>query len=512
MKKPVALIILDGLGIGENKFGNAVKIADLPNYNSLLKNYPNTRILASGEDVGLPEDQMGNSEVGHLNIGAGRVVYQDLTHIAREIESGNFYKNPKFTRLISNVKDSGKKLHLMGLVSDGGVHSHIEHLFALIKLAKQEGLSEVYIHCFLDGRDTPPKSAKSFICALEDKIEEIGIGRIVTVSGRYYAMDRDKRWNRTKLAYDAMVLGKGKVAADAINAIDISYASGKNDEFVLPTVILNSGGGYDRIERDDGIIFFNFRPDRARQITRALVDIDFDYFERKPGYFPLHFVTMTVYDKTIGNVEVAYEQIKLENTLGEYISKKGLSQLRIAETEKYAHVTFFFNGGIETPSPNEDRILIPSPKVATYDLQPEMSAEQLTKRLLEKIDEDKYDLIIVNYANPDMVGHTGNLDAVVKALETIDGCMGRVINKILAKGGSAIVTSDHGNSECMIDEECNIPFTSHTTNPVPLILIGVGDVKLNQGGRLADIAPTLLQLLGLEKPKEMTGNSLIQKC
>ncbi|MDI9475621.1 MAG: 2,3-bisphosphoglycerate-independent phosphoglycerate mutase [Natronincolaceae bacterium] len=511
MKKPVALIILDGLGIRENKFGNAVKIADLPNYNSLLKNYPNTQVLASGEDVGLPKGQMGNSEVGHLNIGAGRIVYQDLTRITREIESGNFYKNPKFLEVISHVENNGRKLHLMGLVSDGGVHSHIEHLFALIKLAKQQGLDEVYIHCFLDGRDTPPRSAKGFIDALENKMGEIGIGRIATISGRYYAMDRDKRWNRTKLAYDAMVLGRGKIATDAISAIDVSYASGKNDEFVLPAVILNSGGGYDRIEKDDGIIFFNFRPDRARQMTRALVDIDFDHFERENGYFPLHFVTMTVYDKTIGNVEVAYEPIELENTLGDYVSKKGLNQLRIAETEKYAHVTFFFNGGIETPSPNEDRILIPSPEVATYDLQPEMSAIELTEKLLEKIDEDKYDLIIVNYANPDMVGHTGCLDAVVKALETVDRCIDKVINKILAKGGSAIVTSDHGNSECMINEQCNTPITSHTTNPVPLILIGAGDVKLNQGGRLSDIAPTLLQLLGLEKPKEMTGNSLIQR-
>ncbi len=370
MKKPVVLIIIDGFGIRESEFGNAIKIADLPNYRNFLKNNPNTQILASGEDVGLPEGQMGNSEVGHLNIGAGRIVYQELTRITKEIELGNFYKNPEFIKVISYVKNNNKKLHLMGLVSDGGVHSHIKHLFSLIKLAKQEGLSEVCIHCFLDGRDTPPKSAGSFVNALERKIKEIGIGRIATVSGRYYAMDRDKRWARTKLAYDAMVLSEGRIAESAINAVDIAYALGESDEFVLPTVVSNPGKGPDKIEAGDGIIFFNFRPDRTRQLTRALVDVDFNYFERKPGYFPLHFVTMTVYDKTIDNVRVAYEPNRLENTLGEYISKKGLNQLRIAETEKYAHVTFFFNGGIETPNPNEDRVLIPSPKVATYDLQP----------------------------------------------------------------------------------------------------------------------------------------------
>ncbi len=511
MKKPVALIILDGFGIRESRFGNAVKIASLPNYNSFLKNYPNTQILASGEDVGLPEGQMGNSEVGHLNIGAGRIVNQDFTRITKEIESGDFFKNPKFIGVISHVKKSSKKLHLMGLVSDGGVHSHIKHLFALIKLARQEGLDEVYIHCFLDGRDTPPRSAKGFINELEEKIKEIGIGRIATISGRYYAMDRDKRWDRTKLAYDTIVSGKGRVAANALDAIDTAYTLGENDEFVLPTVILNSENVCDRVKKGDGIIFFNFRPDRARQLTRALVDIDFDYFERESGYFPLYFVTMTIYDKTIDNVKVAYEPNKLENTLGEYISKKGLRQLRIAETEKYAHVTFFLNGGIETPNPNEDRILIPSPKVATYDLQPEMSAVQLTEKLLEKIDEDIYDLIIVNYANPDMVGHTGSLNAVVKALETIDQCIGKVIDKILVRGGSAIVTSDHGNAECMINGQDGTPVTSHTTNPVPLILVGAGNIRLKKCGRLADIAPTLLQLLNLEKPQEMTGNSLIQE-
>lgn len=511
MKKPVALIILDGFGIREEKCGNAIKIASLPNYNGFLKKYPNTQILASGIDVGLPEGQMGNSEVGHLNIGAGRIVYQELTRITKEVESGKFYKNPAFIEIISYIKNSGKKLHLMGLVSDGGVHSHTEHLFALMKLARQEGLEEVYIHCFLDGRDTPPKSAEYFVSILEEKIKEIGIGRIATISGRYYAMDRDKRWDRVKLAYDAMVLGRGRVAASATDAINTAYMLCESDEFVIPTVIPDSKGNLDKIEAGDGVIFFNFRPDRGRQLTRALVDVDFDCFKRGIDYFPLYFVTMTVYDKTIDNVKVAYEPDKLVNTLGEYVSKKGLSQLRIAETEKYAHVTFFFNGGIEVPNPNEDRILIPSPKVATYDLKPEMSAVQLTEKLLEKIDTGLYDLIIVNYANPDMVGHTGCLDAVIKALEVIDKCIGEVINKILAKGGTAIITSDHGNVEYMINEQNGTPITSHTTNTVPLILIGVDDIKLKQNGRLADIAPTLLRLLNLEKPQEMTGNSLIQK-
>ncbi len=508
---PVALIILDGFGIREDEFGNAVKMANLPNYNKLLNSYPSTRILASGQDVGLPEGQMGNSEVGHLNIGAGRVIYQELTRISKEIESGDFYKNPRFLEVISHVRDNNKKLHLIGLLSDGGVHSHIDHVIGLIKLAKNEGLKDIYIHCFLDGRDTPPRSAKGFINSLEEEIKEIGIGKIATISGRYYAMDRDKRWDRIKLAYDALVLGRGRSATDATDAIETAYSLDENDEFVLPTTILNSEGAYNTIEKDDGVIFFNFRPDRTRQMTRALVDVDFDGFEREKGYFPLNFVTMTLYDETIQNVKVAYGPNQIRNTLGEYISKKGLNQLRIAETEKYAHVTFFFNGGEEVPNLNEDRLLIPSPKVATYDLRPQMSAEDLTKNLLEKIDEDKYDLIIANYANPDMVGHTGVLDATVKALETVAGCIGRVIDKILDRGGRALITSDHGNSEYMINEKDGTPITAHTTNPVPLILVGLDGVKLKEGGRLADIAPTILDLLKLEKPEEMTGNSLILK-
>lgn len=510
MKKPVALVILDGFGIREKEFGNAVKKAKLLNYNKFISNYPNTKIIASGIDVGLPEGQMGNSEVGHLNIGAGRIVYQELTRINKEIKEESFYKKSEFLDVISNVKKSEKKLHLMGLVSDGGVHSHINHLFELMKLAKKEGLDQVYIHCFLDGRDTPPKSAKKHIKDLESKIKEIGIGKIATVSGRYYAMDRDKRWDRTKLAYDAMVLGKGKISKDALSAVDTAYSLGENDEFIIPTVIPNLDGSYNTIDKEDGIIFFNFRPDRARQVTRSLVDIDFNDFERDKGYFPLNLVCMTLYDKTIENVKVAYKPQRLENTLGEYISKQGLKQLRIAETEKYAHVTFFFNGGVETPNINEDRLLIPSPKVATYDLVPEMSAMEVTDKLLEKTDEDKYDLIIANFANPDMVGHTGNMDAVITALETVDKCLGKVISKIIEKGGSAIITSDHGNSEYMVNAKNNTPFTAHTTNPVPLILVGKGNVKLRENGRLSDIAPTLLELLNLDKPKEMTGNSLIQ--
>lgn len=511
MRNPVALIILDGFGIRENELGNAVKSAKLPNYNKLINSYPLTQIEASGMAVGLPEGQMGNSEVGHLNVGAGRIVYQELTRISKEIRDGDFYKNQKFLDVISHVKTNNKKLHLMGLVSDGGVHSHIEHLYALLELAKQHGLQEVYIHCFLDGRDTPPQSAKEYMSNLVGKIKELGIGKIASISGRYYAMDRDKRWERTKIAYDALVLGEGRLAQDAVGAVEMAYGLGENDEFVLPTVIPNAEGNPDVIEANDGIIFFNFRPDRARQITRALLDKDFDGFEREKGDLPLYYVTMTLYDKTIENVHIAYTPQSFTNTLGEYISKQGLAQLRIAETEKYAHVTYFFNGGVEAPNPGEDRKLISSPQVATYDLKPEMSADEVTEELLKELDEDKYDLIVLNYANPDMVGHTGKVEAVIKALEKVDSCLGKVAEKILEKGGKAIVTSDHGNSEELIDEITGGPVTAHTTNPVPLVLIGAGSVKLREDGKLCDIAPTLLEMMGLEKPIEMTGNSLIIK-
>lgn len=511
MKNPVALVILDGFGIREKELGNAIKSAHMPNYNKLINKYPHSQIEASGMAVGLPEGQMGNSEVGHLNIGAGRIVYQELTRISKEIKEGDFFKNQNILGAINHVKANKKKLHLLGLVSDGGVHSHIEHLFALLEMAKQNELQEVYIHCFLDGRDTPPQSAKSYIISLMEKIEELGVGRIATISGRYYAMDRDQRWERTKLAYDALVLGKGRLAANPVTAIETSYKLGEMDEFVMPTVIPNAVGNPDTIDIDDGVIFFNFRPDRARQITRSLVDKEFDSFNREKGYFPLYYVTMTLYDKRLENVDIAYPPQSLKNTLGEYISKQGLKQFRIAETEKYAHVTYFFNGGIETPNLGEERKLIPSPQVATYDLKPEMSAEEVTQTLLDELDKEKYDFIVLNFANPDMVGHTGKVEAVIKALEKVDSCLGEVIDKILEKGGKAIVTSDHGNSEELIDEVSGNPVTAHTTNPVPLILIGHGNVALKQEGKLCDIAPTLLDIMGLDKPAEMTGNSLIIK-
>ncbi|SDK71645.1 2,3-bisphosphoglycerate-independent phosphoglycerate mutase [Natronincola ferrireducens] len=511
MKKPVALIILDGFGIREKDLGNAIKSADLPNYNKLINTYPYTQVEASGMAVGLPEGQMGNSEVGHLNIGAGRIVYQELTRISKAIKDADFYKNQKFLDVISHVKNNNTKLHLMGLVSDGGVHSHLEHLFALLEMAKEHELQEVYIHCFLDGRDTPPQSAKQYVGSLVEKIQQLGIGRVSTICGRYYAMDRDQRWERIKLAYDTLVMGKGRLAQDPLGAVEMAYDLGENDEFVLPTVIPNAKGNVDTVDANDGVIFFNFRPDRARQMTRALIDIDFDGFEREKGSLPLHYVTMTLYDKTITNLNIAYEPQSLSNTLGQYIGKKGLRQFRIAETEKYAHVTYFFNGGVEIANPGEDRKLIPSPQVATYDLQPEMSAEEVTEALLGELDKDKYDFIVLNYANPDMVGHTGVMEAAIKALEKVDSCLGRVIEKLLQKGGKAIVTSDHGNSEELIDEITGGPITAHTTNPVPLIVVGQRGVELRDNGKLCDIAPTLLELMGLEKPDEMTGSSLIIK-
>lgn len=509
MKNPLALIILDGFGIRENGFGNAIKMASLPNYDRLANNYPYTQIQASGIAVGLPEGQMGNSEVGHLNIGAGRIVYQELSRISKEIKEGSFYNNQKFLDVIFHVKTNKTKLHLLGLVSDGGVHSHIDHLYALLKLAKLHGLDEVYIHCFLDGRDTPPRSAEGYIQDLLKKMKEIGVGQIASISGRYYAMDRDKRWERTQLAYKAMVLGEGRVVEEPLDAIKTAYSLDESDEFILPSVILNHQSNPNTIENNDGLIFFNFRPDRARQITRALIERDFNEFKREKEFFPLHYVTMTLYSKTFEDVQIAYKPQTFKNTLGEYVSKQGLRQLRIAETEKYAHVTYFFNGGEEAAFIGEDRQLIPSPQVATYDTKPEMSALEVTDRLIEEIDRDKYDFIVLNFANPDMVGHTGKIDAVIKALEKVDECLGRVIEKILEKGGKAIVTSDHGNSEELIDKTSGNPVTAHTTNPVPLILIGQGHVRLRKGGKLCDIAPTILEIMGLEKPVEMTGLSLI---
>lgn len=506
-KTPVMLIVLDGWGIGKEYAGNAVYLANTPNFDRLMNRFPNTQLKASGLAVGLPEGQMGNSEVGHLNIGAGRVVYQELTRITKSIKDGDFFEKEEFLRAIENAKNNNSKLHLMGLVSDGGVHSHDTHLYALLELCAREDFDRVYIHAFLDGRDVPPTIGKQHLSELQQKIEEIGVGKIATVSGRYYAMDRDRRWDRTKLAYDAMVLGKGKVNECPIEAVGKSYEEGINDEFVIPTVIVEKGEPIATIDSGDSVIFFNFRPDRARQITRAIVDEEFEGFEREKKV-ETFFVTMTEYDKTIKNVHIAFKTEIPTNTLGEYISKLGLSQLRIAETEKYAHVTFFFNGGREVPFQNEDRVLIPSPKVATYDLKPEMSAFEVKDEVLNRLNQDKYDLIVLNFANPDMVGHTGKLEAAIKAVETVDTCLGEIVDLLLKKGGKALITADHGNAEMMIDEKDNSPITSHTTNKVPLILVGEEDVKLREG-ILADIAPTILDMMGIEKPKEMTGETLI---
>lgn len=508
-----ALIVMDGFGLSDIKEGNAVAAANTPNFDKYWDAYPHAFMHASGLDVGLPEGQMGNSEVGHLNLGAGRIVYQELTRISKAIEEGSFFMNPALLGAIENVKKHNSKLHLMGLVSDGGVHSHIEHLYALVELAKQHSLPQVYIHCFMDGRDVPPASGKSYIIALEEKLRQYEFGKIATVMGRYYSMDRDKRWDRTKKAYDAMVLGEGEWAESAVEAMEQSYNADETDEFVRPTVVKENGKPVATIGPNDSIIFFNFRPDRARQITRSFIEPDFNEFERKNGYFPVYFTSMTQYDETYTNIHVAYEPEILTNTFGEYISKLGKTQLRIAETEKYAHVTFFFNGGIEYPNEGEERVLIPSPKVPTYDQKPSMSAFEVTDEVVKRIQSGKYDVIILNYANCDMVGHTGDMDAAIEAVETVDKCLGKVVEAIRAVGGRVIITADHGNAEKMIDYDTKQPHTAHTNNPVPVILVDDSrkDVKLRQGGRLADIAPTLLDLMGLEKPEDMTGETLIQR-
>lgn len=503
MKKPLLLMILDGFGIAEKK-GNAIAAANTPNIDKIFSQNPITSIGASGLNVGLPEGQMGNSEVGHTNIGAGRVVYQELTRITKSIEDSSFFENPEFNKALENVKKHNSSLHLIGLLSNGGVHSHNSHLYALIDLAKRKGIKNVYIHAFLDGRDVAPISGKNFIVECENKIKEIGIGKIATVMGRYYAMDRDNRWERVQKAYDAMVFGEGKHCDSPSGAVQASYDEGITDEFVVPVVCCDNSN----IKSNDSVIFFNFRPDRAREITRTLVDPNFDGFERKKGMFPLTFVCMTQYDATMPNVLVAFKPQSLANTFGEYISNKGLTQLRIAETEKYAHVTFFFNGGIEKSYENEDRILVPSPKVATYDMQPEMSAYIVTDKILDSIKSGKYDVIILNYANCDMVGHTGVFEAAVKAVEAVDTCVGKVTEAIAAMGGVTIITADHGNADKMIDEN-NKPFTAHTTNPVPFCVIGY-DCELKSGGKLADIAPTMLNILDLPIPEEMDGISLIK--
>ncbi len=508
-KKTTMLMILDGFGINEKEEGNSVKLANIPNINEILKQYPNTIIHTSGLDVGLPEGQMGNSEVGHTNIGAGRIVYQELTRITKSIEDGDFFSIPEFVSAIENCKKNNSKLHIMGLLSDGGVHSHMRHLIALLELAKRKDFEDVYVHCFLDGRDTPPASAENYIAELEKKMEEKGVGKIASIMGRFYAMDRDKRWERIEKAYNAMVKGEGEKAISAAAGIEDSYQQEVFDEFVKPTVICPNGDTpIATISENDSVIFFNFRPDRAREITRAIVSEDFDGFKRD-NFFKTYFVCFTNYDETIKNVEIAFKKAEIKNTFGEYISKKGMTQLRIAETEKYAHVTFFFNGGEEKQYEGEDRILIPSPKVETYDLKPEMSAYEVTDNVVEAIKSRKYDSIILNYANPDMVGHTGSIEATIKALEALDECVKRVVDAIKETDGILLITADHGNAEQMIDYKTGELHTAHTTNPVPLVLIGK-DCKLKEG-RLADLAPTMLDLMGLDKPEEMTGESLIEK-
>lgn len=502
MKKPLILMILDGFGIAGDK-GNAIKAANKPNIDRLFSSNPVTQIGASGMDVGLPDGQMGNSEVGHTNIGAGRVVYQELTRITKSIQDGDFFQNEALCNAIDNAVKNGTALHIMGLLSDGGVHSHNTHLYGILELAKKKGLEKVYVHAFLDGRDVPPSSGKDYVAACVEEMKKIGVGQIATVMGRYYAMDRDNRWERVVKAYSAMVYGEGVKCADPVEAVAASYAEGVTDEFVVPTVI----DGAAPIGANDSMIFYNFRPDRAREITRTFVDPDFSGFERKKGFFPLTYVCMTQYDSTMPNVQVAFKPQSLDNTFGEYISNKGLTQLRIAETEKYAHVTFFFNGGVENTYENEDRILVASPKVATYDLQPEMSAYEVADKCAEAIKSGKYDVIILNFANCDMVGHTGVFDAAVKAVEAVDACVGKVTDAIAEMGGVSLITADHGNADKMFEDDGS-PFTAHTTNPVPFCVIGY-PCQLREGGKLADIAPTMLQILGLEQPEEMTGKSLI---
>ena len=507
-KKVTMLMILDGFGINEKVDGNAVKLANSPHLDEFLTKNPNTIIHTSGLAVGLPEGQMGNSEVGHTNIGAGRVVYQDLTKITKEIEDGNFFMNQELVKAIENCKEKGSKLHIMGLVSDGGVHSHNRHLYGLLELAKRKDFENVYVHAFLDGRDTPPASAEGYLQELESKMQEKGVGQIATISGRYYAMDRDKRWDRVEKAYNAIVRGIGEEAYSVTQAIEESYQKEVFDEFVVPTVIKNSNKEpIAKIENGDSVIFFNFRPDRAREITRAIVDKEFDGFNTEK--LDTYFVCMTPYDETMPNVSIAYPKEELHNTFGEVISNNGLTQLRIAETEKYAHVTFFFNGGNEKVYPGEDRILVNSPKVATYDLQPEMSAYEVTDKVVEAINSRKYDSIILNYANSDMVGHTGSLEAAIKAIEHLDVCVNRVVEAIKANDGVLLITADHGNSEQMIDYDTGEPHTAHTTNPVPLAVIGLKNNKKLKEGRLCDLAPTMLEIMGIEKPEEMTGESLL---
>ena len=513
MKPITALLILDGFGYRKEKEGNAIKTDGVANIKALWDGYPHTLLQASGMDVGLPAGQMGNSEVGHLNIGAGRIVYQEFTRISKSIDDGEFFQNPAFLGAVENCKKHDSALHLMGLCSDGGVHSHLTHLYALLKLAKDHGLEKVFVHCFMDGRDVPPTSGKGYVEQVDAKLKELGVGRIATVMGRFYAMDRDNRFERVEKAYAALTYGEGLTASSAAEAMQQSYDAGVTDEFVVPTVVLTDGKPTATIQAQDSVIFYNFRPDRAREISRAYIFEDFDGFERKNGFFPLYYVSMTQYDKTFeGHLQIAFKPQSMHNTLGEYLAKMGKTQLRIAETEKYAHVTFFFNGGVEAPNEGEDRALIASPKVATYDLKPEMSAYEVTDEAVRRIESGKYDVMILNFANCDMVGHTGVMDAAVAAVHAVDSCVRMVVEAIQKTGGRCIITADHGNAEYMWDEKAQVPFTAHTTNPVPCILVDDSrkSVELREGGRLCDLAPTLLDLMELPVPQEMTGKTLIK--
>lgn len=509
MKKPYLLMILDGWGLAPPSDTNAISIAKTPNMDAFIKKYPHGQLNASGLFVGLPEGQMGNSEVGHLNIGSGRVVYQELTKINKAIFEKSFFLNEELNRAIDHAKNQGTSLHLMGLLSDGGVHSHIHHLFAILELCKEKGLDKVYVHAFLDGRDVSPTSGKDFLVELQEKMKELGVGEIATVMGRYYAMDRDNRWERVEHAYNAITKGVGLPIEDPVKAVEDSYARDVTDEFVPAMVVQKEGNPVAILGNNDAVLFFNFRPDRGRELTRALIEDNFDGFERIERIYP-YYVTMTEYDKTFERVHIAYKPETFDNTLGAVVSAAGKTQLRIAETEKYPHVTFFFNGGQEVKFPGEDRILVHSPKVATYDLQPAMSAFEVKDKVVEAILSQKYDLIILNFANSDMVGHTGVIPAAVQAVETVDTCMGEVVEAIEKVGGEALITADHGNSEKMADENGDV-FTAHTTNPVPLIYVGDRDITFREEGALCDLAPTLLELMNMEKPVEMTGYSLIER-
>ncbi len=511
-KKPVVLMILDGYGLNDKTEGNAIAMANTPVMDKLMAECPWQPGLASGLAVGLPDGQMGNSEVGHMNIGAGRIIYQDLTRITKAIEDGDFFENKVLLQAVENVKKNGSDLHLFGLLSDGGVHSHNTHLYALLELAKKNDVKNVYVHCFLDGRDTPPASGKDYVAELQAKMDEIGVGQIASVHGRYYAMDRDNNWDRVEKAYKALVEGVGNKAADGVQAVADSYAADVTDEFVVPTVVEKDGKPVATIKPNDSVIFFNFRPDRAREMTHAFCDEQFDHFERANGFMPLTFVCFKDYDETIANKLIAFEKENIVDTFGEYLAANGKKQLRLAETEKYAHVTFFFNGGVEEPNKDEERSLVKSPAVATYDLQPEMSAPEVSKRLNEAIASDKYDVIVINFANPDMVGHTGVIPAAVKAVEAVDQCVGTAVEAIKKADGVLFICADHGNAEKMIDYETGEPHTAHTTNPVPFVLVNYDEAyTLREGGRLADIAPTLLEIMGLPHPAEMTGESLLLK-